>query len=161
MSDGLGDGEVVVFGAHVFEFVLDAGPDGVAGVGGLEEAAGLVGDGFEIADEGGAVGVVSEEGLEARVCTDVAVAIGEEVGEILFKVCRGHGVEVGETGIGHTATSLRLEGWADCSGWCRNSRSLRRALWSCDLLLPVEHSSMVAISLCSKPSTSWRTKTMR
>lgn len=34
------------------------------------------------------------------------------------------------------------------------SRNLSRALWSWDLLFPTEQSSMAAISLCSKPSTS-------
>ena len=57
--DGLRDGEVVVFGGWVPELVLDAGPDGVAGLlGEFEEATGLVCDGLEVADEGGAVGVV-------------------------------------------------------------------------------------------------------
>jgi hypothetical protein len=59
--NGLRDGEVVVFRVLVFELVLNATPDGVAGLlGEVEEAAGLVGDGFEVADEGGAVGVVLE-----------------------------------------------------------------------------------------------------
>src|ERR1700730_10277847 len=96
LLDGLGDGEVVVINALVLQLVLDAVPDGVAGLfGEVEEAAGLIGDGFEVADEGGAVRVVPEEGLETRVGADVAVAVGEEVGEISFEVCRGHGVEVG------------------------------------------------------------------
>src|SRR6266849_1261679 len=121
---GYGEVEVVVVGALQLQLVLDAGPDAVAGVGGFEEAAGLVGDGFEITDQGGAVGVVLEEGLEAGVGADVAVAVGEEVGQIFFKVRRGHGVEVGKPWVGHTATSLKLAGWADCSGWRRSSRSL-------------------------------------
>ena len=63
---------------------------------GSKRLRGLVGDGFEIADEGGAVGIVFEEGLEARVLADVAVAVGEEVRQIFFKVCRSHGVEIGK-----------------------------------------------------------------
>src|SRR6266404_615568 len=39
-----------------------------------------------------------------------------------------------------------------------DSRSFMRALCNCDLLLPMEHPSMVAISLCSYPSTSCSTK---
>ena len=78
----------------------------VAGLGGFEEALGLIGDGFEVADEGGAVGVVLEKGLEARILADVAVAVGEELRQIFLKVRRGHGVEVGKVGAAHTATSL-------------------------------------------------------
>src|SRR6266478_4242690 len=111
----------------MLQLVLDAGPDGVAGLlGEVEEAAGLVGDGFEVADEGCAVGVVVEEGLEARVGADAA-SVGEDLGEVLFEVRRGHGVEVREPGVGHTATSSMPVGSTD-SGWRRSSRSLRRAL---------------------------------
>src|SRR5258708_38884368 len=112
---GLRDGDVVVFGALVFQRVLDAGPAGVAGFGGFEEAAGLVGDGFEVADKGGAVWVVLEECLQARVIADMTVAVGEEVGQVSFEVRRGHGGEVGKGWVVHTATSLKPAGWADCS----------------------------------------------
>jgi len=108
--DGLGDRKVVFFGALMLELVLDAVPDGVAGFDRCEEAAGLVGDGFEVADEGSAVGVVLEEGLEARVGADVTVTVGEEVRQIFFKVGRGHIVKVGKLGVGHTATSLKPAG---------------------------------------------------
>ena len=95
------DGQVFVFvGVRLLELGLDVAPDGVARlVVGLEEAAGLVGDRFKIADEGGAVGVVAEEGLKARVGADVAVAVGEEVGQVLLKIRGSHGVEVGEPGV--------------------------------------------------------------
>ena len=42
-----------------------------------------------------------------------------------------------------------------------DSRSFMRALCNCDLLLPMEHPTMVAISLCSYPSTSCSTKILR
>jgi hypothetical protein len=96
---------VVVFGGLLLEFVLDVVPDGIAGFYGLEEAFCGFGDGFEVADEGGADGVVLEEGLKTRVSGDVAVSIGEEVWQVLFEVCRGHCVEVGKI-VGHWATSL-------------------------------------------------------
>ena len=160
--NSLGDGGVVVFRALLLQLVLDLAPNGITGlVGWFEEAFGVLGDGLEVANEGGTDGIVFEEGLEAGVGRDVSVAIGEEVWQIFFKVGRSHGVEVGKAFTAHTATSLMPVGSVDGSGWRRSSRSLRRALWSWDLLFPVEHSSMVAISLCSKPSTSCRTKTMR
>src|ERR1700744_3206060 len=112
----------------MLQLVLDAAPDRVAGVGEFEQAAGLIGEGFEIADERGAVGMRFEKFLETRVGADMAVAVGEELRQIFFKVSRGHGVEVGKLGVGHTATSLKPAGWADCSGWRSSSRSLRRAL---------------------------------
>ena len=116
--DGLGDGEVVVVGTLLLELVLNTAPDGVAGLfGEIEEAAGLVGDGFEVADEGGAVGVVLEKLLEPGIVADVAVAVGEELRQIFFKVSRSHGVEVGKFRVSHTATSLiPAGGWAGCSG---------------------------------------------
>ena len=43
----------------------------------------------------------------------------------------------------------------------KKSRSFNRALWSCDLLLPIEQPTIWAISLCSNPSTSCNTKTVR
>src|SRR5271167_3385530 len=102
----------VVVDGFLFEFVLDFVPDGVAGFGGGKEALGVFGDGFEIADEGGAVGVISEEGLEPGVGADVSVSVGEELGQILFKVGRGHSVEVGKVGVaGHTAASLKPGDW--------------------------------------------------
>ena len=61
-----------VGGGFFFQLAGDVGPDGVAGFGagvfaaGFEEALGLLGDGFEIADEGGAVGMGFEEVGEAR-----------------------------------------------------------------------------------------------
>ena len=81
---------------------------------GSKRLLGLVGDGFEVADEGGAVGVVLEEGLEARVGADAAVAVGEELRQVFLEVRRGHGVEIGESVIVHTATSSMPAGWADC-----------------------------------------------
>src|ERR1700733_4621605 len=51
-SDSLARRLVVVFGGLLLEFVLDVAPDCVAGFGGLEEALGGFGDGFEVADEG-------------------------------------------------------------------------------------------------------------
>lgn len=99
----------------LLEFALDVVPDGVAGVfGGFEEAFGVFSDGFEIANEGGAVGVFGEEGLEARVGADVSVAVGEEVGQEAFEVRGTHGVEVWKVGsVRHAVTSLMLAGWAD------------------------------------------------
>jgi hypothetical protein len=98
-SDSLVRRLVVVVGL-LLKFVLDVVPDGVAGFYGLEEAFCGFGDGFEVADEGGADGVVLEEGLKTRVCGDVAVSVGEEVRQVFFEVCRGHRVEVGKI-IGH------------------------------------------------------------
>ena len=109
----------------------------------------------------------AQSGLAARnfcrrgILADLAGAVGEELGKILLELFGLHVVEVDVGGHAHFATSVDASGWGDWLGWRSSSRSLRRALWSWDLLLPVEHSSMVAISLCSKPSTSWRTKTMR
>src|SRR5205085_7419401 len=40
----------------------------------------------------------------------------------------------------------------------RRSRNFNLALCSCDLLLPIEQPTSSAISLCSNPSTSCRTK---
>jgi hypothetical protein len=109
--DGLGNGEVVVVGVLLPEFVLNSTPDGIAGLfGEVEEAAGLIGDGFQVADEGGAVGVVFEELLKTRIGTDVSVAIGEELRQVFFEVCRSHVVEIREVGVGHTATSFKPAG---------------------------------------------------
>src|SRR5580698_8584653 len=127
----------VFFGLFLLELVLDIAPDGVAGFGGGEEAFGVFGDGFKIVNEGGAVGVVLQEGLEPGVGADVAVSVREEIGQVFLEVCRGHGVEIWEIGVGHTATSLRPLAGVEGSGWRSNSRSLRRALCSWDLLLPV------------------------
>src|SRR5216683_1989039 len=146
------------FGIHLG---LDSLPDVVAGlVSGLEEEAGLVCDVLEIAHEGGAVLAGLEVLSKIGILGDTVSAGREEVGELLLKLGAGQG-GAGLGVVGHFAVSLRAAGWLDSSGWRSNSRSLSRALCSWDLLLPVEHSSMVAISLCSKPSTSWRTKTMR
>ncbi len=107
------------------------------------------------------LGLAWKKLAKRRVFADLAAAGFKELGEIFFELCGGHVVEVGCGEVFHRAASVKaFAGWRDC-GSRRSSRSLRRALWSWDLLLPVEHSSMVAISLCSKPSTSWRTKTMR
>src|SRR5207244_12219005 len=43
----------------------------------------------------------------------------------------------------------------------RSSRNFIRALCNCDLLLPIEQPTIPAISLCSYPSTSCSTKTIR
>ena len=103
--DGLVRRLVFVFGGLLLKFVLDVVPDGVTGFYGFEEAFCGFGDGFEVADEGGAVGIVLEEGLKTRVSGDVAVSVGEEVRQIFFKVRRSHRVEVWKV-IGHWATSL-------------------------------------------------------
>ena len=109
-SDSLARRLVVVFGGLLLEFVLDVAPDCVAGFGGLEEALGGFGDGLEVADEGGAVWIVLEKGLKTRVFGYVAVAVGEEVRQVFFEVCRCHFVEIRKVGIGHTATSLKPAG---------------------------------------------------
>ena len=77
------------------ELALDVAPDLVAGVADrLKEAAGGLGDGFEIADEGGAVGIAGEEILQPRVLADLAVAVGEELGKVLLELFGLEGVEV-------------------------------------------------------------------
>ena len=141
---------VATFG---FEFVLDAEPDAVAGLflGGFEQLAGLVGDVLEIADQGGAVIAGVEVSLEDWIVRGAPVAGGEELRELVLELRTGDG---GDGSLAHRTASLRAAGWVDCSGSRSSSRSLSLALCSWDLLLPVEHSSMVAISLCSKPSTS-------
>jgi len=150
----LGGLAVGAVGGFFAELVLDVGPDLVAGVAdGFEEAARVFGDGFEVADEGGAIGVLGEELLQAGVLADLAVSGGEEVGEVPFKLLGLEGVEVDFARQRHCTASADWSGWGG-SDWRSSSRSLRRALCSWDLLLPVEQSSMVAISLCSKPSTS-------
>ena len=63
-------------GGFFAEFVLDVGPDFVAGVADrLEEAASGFGDGLEIADQCGAVWVFAEKFLQARVLAHLAVAL--------------------------------------------------------------------------------------
>src|ERR1035437_782461 len=145
-------------GGFFAELALDLGPDFVARIfDGFEQAAGGLSNGFEVADERGAVGILGEELLQPGVLTDLSVAGGEEFGEIVFKLVGLQGVEadfVDVAGLTHFVASVVTSGWGGGLGLRSSSRSLRRALCSWDLLLPVEQSSIVAISLCSKPSTS-------
>ncbi len=86
-------------GIFLWEFLaklaLDVAPDLVAGIiDRREETARSFGDGLEVADQGGAVGIAGEEVLEPRIFADFAVAGGEEFGEILLELFGLEGVEV-------------------------------------------------------------------
>ena len=80
---------------------------------------------------------------QIRKTSSVPVIMLTAKGETFDKVL---GLELGATHIagisGHDCASFPASAR-------RASRSLRRALCSCDLLLPIEHSSIAAISLCS------------
>src|SRR5579875_2842585 len=128
----------------------------------LEEGLGGFRYGFEITDQCRAVRIGSKKGLQARVFRDFTGSTGEEIRKNFFELGRRKAVEIHIAQIAHwTSSRTPASSGGSWSGWRSSSRNLSRALWSCDLELPVEHSSIVAISLCSKPSTSCRTKTMR
>ena len=118
--DSLADGDVVVFGALLLKFVLDVAPDGVAGFDGLEEALGVFGDGFEVADEGGAVGIVLEEGLKARVGARRGRLRWRRSQADIFQSPQESWCRSRESYAAHTATSLMPVGcgWTvpDCGG---------------------------------------------
>ena len=100
----------LVFGADVagffLELALDVLPDFVAGVAdGFEEAAGVFGDGFEVADEGGAVGIGVEEFLQAGILAYFAGTVGEEIGKDSLKLFGFEVVEVDVGGHTHFAIS--------------------------------------------------------
>src|SRR5260370_17064168 len=63
----------------------------------------------------------------------------------------------------HASSSFPSHGLAAFSALLvlRISRSFIRALCNCDLLFPIEHPTIPAISLCSKPSTSCSKKIVR
>ena len=87
----IGDHLLVGFAVFVVaEFALDMAPDVGAGFqSGLEEEAGLVGDVFEVADEGGAVGAGGEVGAEFGLLADVSGFAGEHVWQLFLEFGTG------------------------------------------------------------------------
>jgi hypothetical protein len=80
----------------LLELAGNVGPDGIARLFvGSEEVLGGVGDGLEVADERGAVGIGSEKLRETRIFAEYsALSAGEELRQILFELANGHRVEV-------------------------------------------------------------------
>src|SRR6185437_4389515 len=124
-------GLIVILGAQraVFlqQLALDVGPDIVAGVSGLKQAARGLGDGFQITDEGQRVRIFGEQLLEARVFTQLAFGAGEEFRKMLLKLFGPEVVEIDLAGRTHFATSGTGSGCAACVSR-RSSRRRRRAL---------------------------------
>ncbi len=103
----------------------------------------MFGDGFEVANQGGAVGLFLRKVGGAGRCLRDRHRWRRSQADA-FRSRQGSFCQSRKVGAAHTATSLKplgCAGWEDGPGSRRSSRSLRRALWSWDLLLPVEHSS--------------------
>src|SRR5580658_1583158 len=124
-------------GADIFPHRLSRLMDG------QQQVAGNAGDVFQFLKKFPA----AFTGFQMLVLSDV---VSKEFGHLGLKFLARHGLLHGGTvaalgGIAHLnhhATSLRWPEWS-------RSRSFIRALWSWDLLFPIEQSSMPAISLCS------------
>jgi hypothetical protein len=100
-----------------FELAGDIGPDVIAGlVDGFEEAAGLFADGFQVANEGEAVGIRGKEFFEARVFADGTAASLEELGEVLLELGYGHVVQIFGGKFFHRETSREPSGLAPSTG---------------------------------------------
>src|ERR1700730_5494890 len=117
----------------LFEFCLDRIPEAIRGVDNGEQLAGSFRDGFKIREEGPAERAILYMGMGGSVHTRA-----DHLRHLGLELLTGHIFQV----FGHRRPSLR--------GNVRMaSRSFKRALCSCDLLLPMEQSSIAAISLCS------------
>src|ERR1035438_648243 len=112
--------------------LLDVVPDRWAGVVNGEQQPGLRGDVLEVAHQGRAV----LAGLQVLVASEVTLRL-KQLGKGILKLSTGHGFVHGAH-HNHAICSFR---WPVLS----RSRSFMRALCSCDLLFPMEQSSISAI----------------
>src|SRR6185437_4667508 len=103
-----------------------------------EQLPGRLCDGFELGQQRAAKLAVLDVRMVRRILSGA-----DQFGQLRLEVGAAHGFEI----VAHSSAS--------CVEWARKaSRNFNRALCSCDLLLPMEQSSIAAISLCSYPSTS-------
>src|SRR4051812_22957474 len=126
---------------------LDVFPHLRAGITQRQQQFGLIGDVAQIMYQIR----TDRTGLQVLHLACVAATL-KDVGQDLLKLCTRHFLTLSPAHR-RAAFSALLN--------LSKSRSFIRALWSCDLLFPIEHPIISAISLCSYPSMSCSTKMMR
>src|ERR1700721_1252116 len=137
-------------GGFLFQCGLNIVPDLRAGIVNGQQQLGLLRNVLQIAHQRAAILAGLQVFLRVQIFTRL-----EQAGQLVLKngAIDGGPVRCFPDITHRTASFL----WPDF----KRSRSFIRALCNCDLLFPMEHSSIPEISLCSYPSTSCNTNTSR
>src|SRR5437763_2969241 len=138
--------------AFTLERIFNPGPDARVRIMHRQQQPGLLRDVLQIAHQIGAGGTCFKMGLLVGISPAF-----DDVRQHFLKLLAIHSVHPLRT---CSPATHRREAFSALLSFNR-SRSFMRALCNCDLLLPMEHPIISAISLCSYPSISCSTKMMR